>query len=82
MFTLRVIGLYSLASICTFAWLWRFVIEAISGRRSSRPLWPPFEFSHRYAALVILRVVYCSFGVGVAILTIVLLMKMLAVLPH
>ncbi|PYM00479.1 MAG: hypothetical protein DMF19_09400 [Verrucomicrobia bacterium] len=82
MFTLNVIGLSSLAYVCTFAWLWRFVIEAITGRRSPEPLWPPFEFSPRYAAFVILRAVYCALGGGVAILSVVLIMKMVLVPPH
>jgi len=82
MFTLSVIGLLSLAYVCTFAWIWRFVIETMTGRRSPKPLWPPFEFNARYAARVLLRATYCSVGVAIAILSIFLIMKMIVVLPH
>ena len=73
--TLRLILLYALAYVCTFAWLWRFVIEAMTGRRGER-LWPPLEFSARYAALVILRVIYCFIGVGVAVVAVLLIMTL------
>jgi hypothetical protein len=78
MFTLSVIGLYALAYLCTFAWLWRFVIEAIIGRRSPRPLWPAWEFSPRYVAQLLQRIVYCTAGVLVAVVTLWVLIMVMA----
>jgi hypothetical protein len=77
MFGLRAILIYWLAFVCTFAWLWRVVIESMIGRRGPRPLWPPWEFNSRYVALVLQRVVYCLFGVGFAIVIIFIVLRLI-----
>ncbi len=77
MATLRFVGLYSLAFVCTFAWLWRFFMETLTGRRSPRPLWPAWEFSPRYVAMLLQRIFYCSFGVLLAVAIILLMLFVL-----
>jgi len=78
MFALTVAGLYALAYACTFAWLWRIVIETMTGRRSPRPLWPPWEFSPRYVAQVLQRLFYCAVGSVFAAVTLFIFIAVMA----
>ena len=78
MFAFTVIGVYVLAYACTFAWLWRFMIEAMTGRRSPQPLWPSWDFSPRYVAQVLQRAFYCAVGSLVAVVTLLMLITVMA----
>lgn len=71
MTTLRFVGIYALAFVCTFAWIWRTVAETITGRRAPR-LWPAWEFTARYVALLLQRVLYCFIGMAAAVAIILL----------
>lgn len=70
MSVLKLVFICAIAFVCTFAWLWRLVIEAKTARSSSRPLWPPFEFSARYVADVLQRAWLCLVGLVIAAITI------------
>ena len=77
MHTLRLIGIYLLAYVCAFAWLWRFVVEAMTGRRAPRSRWPAWEFSPRYVALILQRILHCSIGLVVVVLSLLLIFAMM-----
>jgi hypothetical protein len=71
MTTLKLIGVYSLAFLSTFAWIWRISFELKTGRRL-RALWPPGDFSPHYIALVLQRLAICTVGILIAVASILL----------
>ena len=74
---LELIGIYLLAYVCTFAWVWRVVMEKMTGRRSPRPLWPAWEFTPRYVALALQRILHCSLGLVVAAISLLVVFAMM-----
>jgi len=52
-------------------------METLTGRRSPRPLWPAWEFSPSYVAMLLQRIFYCSLGVLLAVAIILLMLFVL-----
>jgi hypothetical protein len=72
MTTLKFIGIYALAFVCTFSWIWRTVVETTTSRHGPLPLWPAWQFNARYVALVLQRMLYCFIGMAAAVVIILL----------